>query len=94
MAGLTGTGIFQEVLEVLRVFLGLVFIVGWLASTFLFWFLLFEFMTLRKRKPVEVDVDGVPVPVPCKKEMVCLSVPFLFLAASFVLFLLSYFLMT
>ncbi len=93
MAGLTGTGSFQEVLGVLRFFLGLVFTVGWLASALLFWFLIFELLTLRKRKSVEVEVGGVPVPVPCKKGMVCLSVPLLFLAISFVLFLLSYLLM-
>jgi len=92
VAGLTDTEKLQEVLQVLRLFLGLVFVVGWLASTFLFWFLILDFLTLGKRKVVEVG--GVPVPAPCKKEMVCLSVPFLFLAVSFVLFLLSYFLMT
>ena len=94
MAGLTGTGSFQEVLEVLRLFLGLVFVVGWLASTFLFWFLIFDFLTLGKKKVVEVEVDGVLVPAPCKKEMISLAVPLFFLALSFFFFLLSYLLMT
>jgi hypothetical protein len=94
MAGLTDTEKLQEILQVLRLFLGLVFVIGWLASTFLFWFLILDFLTLGKRKVVEVEVDGVLVPAPCKKEMISFAVPVFFLAVSFVFFLLSYLLMT
>jgi hypothetical protein len=94
MAGLTDTEKLQEILQVLRLFLGLVFVVGWLASTFLFWFLILDFLAIGKRKAVEVEVDGVLVPAPCKKEMISFAVPVFFLAVSFVFFLFSYLLMT
>jgi hypothetical protein len=94
MAGLTDTEKLQEILQVLRLFLGLVFVIGWLASTFLFWFLILDFLAIGKRKVVEVEVDGVLVPAPCKKEMISLAVPFFFLAVSFVLFFLSYLLLS
>jgi hypothetical protein len=93
VAGLTDTENLQEAFQMLRVFLGFVFIVGWLSSTMLFWFLIFDFLSLGKRRVVEVEVDGVPVPVPCKKEMVSLAVPFFFLAVSLVFFFLSYLVM-
>jgi hypothetical protein len=93
MTGLADMLNLQGAFQVLRVFLSLVFIVGWIASTMLFWFLIFDFLALRKRKVVEVEVDGVPVPVPCKKEMVSLVIPFFFLAVSLVFFLLSYLLL-
>jgi hypothetical protein len=93
MVGLIDTENLQEAFRALRVFLGFVFMVGWLASTLLFWFLIFDFLSLGKRKVVEVEVDGVSVPVPCKKEMVSLVVPFFFLAVSLVFFFFSYLLM-
>jgi len=93
MAGLVDTENIQEAFRALRVFLGLMFIVGWLASTLLFWFLIFDFLTIGKRKAVEVEVDGVPVPAPCKREMASLVVPFFFLAVSLVFFFFSYLLM-
>jgi hypothetical protein len=74
MAGVVGTENLQEALKVLRLFLSFVFIVGWLSSTTLFWFLTLDFLSLEKRGVVEVEVDGFPVPVPCKKEMVSLVV--------------------
>jgi len=86
-------GILQEALDMAKLFLGLLFVVGWLASTLLFWSLTFDFLALRKRKVVEAEVDGVLVPAPCKKDMVSLAVPFFFLAISFVFFFLSYFFM-
>ncbi len=94
MEGLTGTGSLQEFLQTLRFFLGLVLIVGGLASSLLFWSLVLDFLALGRRKLVEVDMDGVWVPVPCKKEMVSLAVPLFFLALSFVFFFLSYLLMS
>jgi len=93
MAGLVDTENIQEAFRALRVFLSFVFIVGWLASTLLFWFLIFDFLTIGKRKAVEVEVDGVPVPAPCKREMASLVVPFFFLAVSLVFFFFSYLLM-
>jgi hypothetical protein len=93
MAGLVDTENIQEAFRALRVFLGFVFIVGWLTSTLLFWFLIFDFLAIGKRKVVEVEVDGVPVPVPCKREMASLFVPFFFLAVSLVFFFFSYLLM-
>jgi len=94
MVGLTDAENLQEVLQMLSLFLGLVFVVGWLASTLFFWFLIFDFLTLRKNRVAEVEVDGVLVPAPYKKEMVSLAVPFLFLAMSFVFFFLSYLLLS
>ncbi len=92
MVSLANVENLQETFRMLRVFLGFVFILGWLASTFLFWLLTFDFLLLGKRRVVEVEVDGVQVPVPLKKEIVSLVVPFLFLVASFVFFFLAYFL--
>jgi hypothetical protein len=88
MAGFADTGNLQEALQMLRLFLGFVFIVGWIASTVLFWFLIFDFLALGKRKVVEVEVDGVTVPVPCKKEMVSLCPLFLYRPVFFLLLVL------
>jgi hypothetical protein len=95
MAGLVDTENIQEAFRALRVLLSFVFIVGWLASTLLFWFLILDFLTIGKRKvvEVEVEVDGVPVPAPCRGEMVSLVFPFFFLAVSLVFFFFSYLLM-
>jgi len=82
MAGLTGTEYFQEALEVQRVLLGFVFIVGWLVSSIPFWSLFFEFLALRKEPLWYVVVMVV--------YLVCLAIFSVFLFYNSIAFILSF----
>jgi len=97
MADLANTENLPAFSQLLRLFLGSVLIAGWLASTLLFWFHIFDFivdlLTLGRRKMVEEKDEGVPTPVPYKEEKISfavLIVPFFFLSLSLFFFTLSY----
>jgi hypothetical protein len=97
VAELTNTENLPAFSQLLRFFLGSVLIVGWLASTLLFWFHIFDFiidlLTLGKRKAVRGESDGVPNSALCEEEttsLVSLVVPLFFLSLSLFFFTLSY----